>query len=334
MRRADRKAFRRFRFSQRSRHCDSRRRGGRPRTDRRSPGQNLFHRQRRDRPSCQPKPVHSRLIPTVLELGGKDAMIVLADANLDIAASGAVWGSFTNCGQVCLSVERIFVEQAVAEKFASLCVEKTKKLRLGPGSDPATDVGPLVRTQHVQRMIALIEDAVTRGAKVLCGGQPRPDLGQNFFEPTVIDRCRLCIPPISGRDIRPHPRHSARSECRRSRHPRQRLAFCSSGKRLDRRRRPRPRNRRTTPRRLRHDQRRHQLLRYRRSPHGGCGLSGWGRAHGKTGLLEMVQTKYIDVDRTPGRAKPWWFRYGSRTRTGRRCIPSISVRPRPRRPPP
>src|SRR5580700_4757685 len=128
----------------------------------------------------------TRLIPTVLELGGKDAMIVLADANLEIAASGAVWGSFTNCGQVCLSVERIFVEQAIAEKFATLCVEKTKKLRLGPGTDPATDVGPLIRPQHVQRMTALIDDAVSRGAKVLSGGKPRPDLGPNFFEPTVI----------------------------------------------------------------------------------------------------------------------------------------------------
>ncbi|HEX3119364.1 MAG TPA: aldehyde dehydrogenase family protein, partial [Candidatus Acidoferrum sp.] len=112
----------------------------------------------------------ARLIPTVLELGGKDAMIVLADANLEIAASGAVWGSFTNCGQVCLSVERIFVEQSVAEKFAALCVEKTKKLRLGNGADPATDVGPLIRPQHVQRMTALIQDAIGHGAKILCGG--------------------------------------------------------------------------------------------------------------------------------------------------------------------
>ena len=103
----------------------------------------------------------TRLIPAVLELGGKDAMIVLADADLEIAASGAVWGSYTNCGQVCLSVERIFVERAVSEPFAALCVEKTKKLRLGPGSDPATDVGPLIRPQHVQRMRALVEDAVS-----------------------------------------------------------------------------------------------------------------------------------------------------------------------------
>ena len=73
----------------------------------------------------------SKLIPSVLELGGKDAMIVLADADLDVASSAAVWGGFTNCGQACLSVERIYVEQPVAEKFVQLCVEKTKKLRLG-----------------------------------------------------------------------------------------------------------------------------------------------------------------------------------------------------------
>src|SRR6202007_689908 len=78
------------------------------------------------------------------------------------------------------------VEQAVSEKFAALCVEKTKKLRLGPGNDPATDVGPLIRPQHVQRMRDLLEEAVARGAKVLCGGNPRPDLGANFFEPTVV----------------------------------------------------------------------------------------------------------------------------------------------------
>src|SRR5947209_15802191 len=128
----------------------------------------------------------TKLIPSVLELGGKDAMIVLADANLEVASSAAVWGSYTNCGQVCLSVERLFVEQAAADKFIALCVEKTKKLRIGPGNDPATDVGPLIRPQHVQRMSDLVHDALSRGARVLCGGNARPDLGPNFFEPTVI----------------------------------------------------------------------------------------------------------------------------------------------------
>src|ERR1700720_4013636 len=127
-----------------------------------------------------------RLIPTVLELGGKDAMLVLADADLDVASSAAVWGSYTNCGQVCLSVELLFVEQSVSDEFAARCVAKTKKLRLGPGNDPNTDVGPMIRPQHVQRMVDLVEDAVSRGARVLSGGHPRTDLGANFFEPTVI----------------------------------------------------------------------------------------------------------------------------------------------------
>src|SRR6202171_3607308 len=127
-----------------------------------------------------------RLIPTVLELGGKDAMLVLADADLEVAASAAVWGSYTNCGQVCLSVERLFVEQTLAEKFTALCVEKTKKLRLGSGSDPATDVGPLIRPQHVQRMSDLVHDAVSRGAKVLCGGRGPPEIRRNLFAPTIL----------------------------------------------------------------------------------------------------------------------------------------------------
>src|SRR5208337_2447366 len=74
-----------------------------------------------------------RLLPSVLELGGKDTMVVLADANLDVASSAAVWGSFSNCGQVCLSVERLFVEESVSDEFIRRCVEKTQKLRLGPG---------------------------------------------------------------------------------------------------------------------------------------------------------------------------------------------------------
>ena len=239
-------------------------------------------------------------------------MIVLADANLEIAASGAVWGSFTNCGQVCLSVERIFVEQAIAEKFAALCVEKTKKLRLGPGTDPATDVGPLIRPQHVQRMTALIDDAVAHGARVLCGGKPRPDLGPNFFEPTVIIDVDSAIAPVPGRNIRPHPRHSTRRERRRSHLPRQRLPFRPRRQRLDRRNAARGKKIAAQLRAgsvMINDAISYYAI--AEAPHGGCGLSGWGRTHGKTGLLEMVQTKYIDVDRMPGRAKPWWFRYGA-----------------------
>ena len=82
-----------------------------------------------------------QLIPSSLELGGKDAMIVLADADLEIASSAAVWGGFTNCGQACISVERIYVEQAIAERFIEQCVEKTCKLRLGPPSEKTPKSG-------------------------------------------------------------------------------------------------------------------------------------------------------------------------------------------------
>ena len=253
----------------------------------------------------------ARLIPTVLELGGKDAMIVLADANLEIAASGAVWGSFTNCGQVCLSVERIFVEQYIAEKFAALCVEKTKKLRLGPGRDPTTDVGPLIRPQHVLRMTALIEDALAHGARVLCGGNPRPDLGPNFFEPTVIidvdSSSRLFQEETFGPILAIQRVANADEAVARANDSRFALAAsvwtanAALAKKIAAQLR--------AGSVMINDAISYYAI--AEAPHGGCGLSGWGRAHGKTGLLEMVQTKYIDVDRTPGRAKPWWFRYGA-----------------------
>jgi len=252
-----------------------------------------------------------KLIPTVLELGGKDAMIVLADADLQVAASAAVWGSYTNCGQVCLSVERLFVEQTIAEEFDRLCVEKTKKLRVGPGSDPMTDVGPLIRPRHVQRMLDLVEDAVARGARVLCGGNTLPNLGPNFFEPTVItdvdSSMRLLQEETFGPILAMQTVKDAEEAIRYANDSPFALAASVWTK----------------------DTKRGQAIAQRlragavmvndaisyfaiaEAPHGGCGASGWGRTHGRAGLLEMVQTKYVDVDGLPRSQKPWWYRYGS-----------------------
>lgn len=251
-----------------------------------------------------------RLIPTVLELGGKDAMIVLADANLQVASSAAVWGSYTNCGQVCLSVERLFVEQAVAENFAELCVEKTKKLRLGPGNDPATDVGPLIRPQHVQRMLDLVEDAAARGARVLCGGNTRPDLGPNFFEPTVISgvdsSMRLFQEETFGPILAMQYVKDADEAVQRANDSLFALAASVWTKDV--------KKGRGVAQRLRAGAVMvNDAISYfgiAEAPHGGCGLSGWGRTHGRAGLMEVVQTKYLDVDKLPHREKPWWYRYG------------------------
>ena len=251
-----------------------------------------------------------KLIPSVLELGGKDAMIVLADANLEVAASAAVWGSYTNCGQVCLSVERLFVEEAVERRFVALCIEKASKLRLGPGCDPASDVGPLIRPEHVQRMKDLIEQAVARGARVLCGGKPRLDLGTNFFEPTIIAGVNSSMRLFREETFGPILVIRSARDAEQAIYLANESAFSLAASVWT------------------SDVKRGQAIAARlragavmvndaisyfgiaEAPHGGCGASGWGRTHGQAGLLEMVQTKYIDVDRLPSREKPWWYRYG------------------------
>jgi succinate-semialdehyde dehydrogenase/glutarate-semialdehyde dehydrogenase len=237
-------------------------------------------------------------------------MIVLADADLDTAASGAVWGSYTNCGQVCLSVERIFVEQAVSKSFGELCVEKTQKLRLGLGGDPTTDIGPLIRPQHVLRMIALIEDAVQRGAKVLCGGHARPELGTNFFEPTVIvdvdSGARLFQEETFGPILAIQTVSNSEEAILRANDSPFALSASVWTRNADRGKAIAARLRAGTV--MVNDAISYFAI--AEAPHGGCGLSGWGRTHGKTGLLEMVQTKYIDVDHLARREKPWWYRYG------------------------
>jgi acyl-CoA reductase-like NAD-dependent aldehyde dehydrogenase len=252
-----------------------------------------------------------RLIPSVLELGGKDAMLVLADADLDVAASAAVWGSYTNCGQVCLSVERLFVEQAVSDEFAARCVAKTKKLRLGPGNDPTTDVGPMIRAQHVERMVDLIEDAVSRGARVLCGGHPRIDLGPNFFDPTVIVNVDSTMKLFQEETFGPilAIQTVANSEEAVKRANDSPFALSASVWTSDTARGQAIAKRLRAGAVMVNDAVSYFAI--AEAPHGGCGASGWGRTHGRAGLLEMVQTKYIDVDRLPHSEKPWWYRYGA-----------------------
>src|SRR5579859_1415324 len=249
------------------------------------------------------------LTPSVLELGGKDAMLVLADANLDVASSAALWGGFTNCGQVCLSVERLFVERAVSEKFLTLCVEKTKSLRLGNGAEPATDVGPLIRPQHIQRMRDLLDDATSRGAKILCGGNARTDLGPCFFEPTVIanvdSSMRLFQEETFGPILAAQTVENADEAVRRANDSPFTLAASvwTSGK---------ARGRGIASRLRAGAVMVNDAISYfaiAEAPHGGCNASGWGRTHGRAGFLEMVQPKYVDVDGLPSREKPWWYHY-------------------------
>src|SRR5271155_3908919 len=119
-----------------------------------------------------------RLLPLVLELGGKDPMLVLDDADVDVASSAAVWGAFVNAGQTCLSVERCYVHRSLYEEFLRACAEKTKKVRVGNGLDRETDVGPMIHERQLRIVEAHVEDAVVRGARVLAGGSRLPELGK------------------------------------------------------------------------------------------------------------------------------------------------------------
>jgi acyl-CoA reductase-like NAD-dependent aldehyde dehydrogenase len=127
-----------------------------------------------------------RLIPVSLELGGKDPMIVLRDANLERAANMAVLWSMANSGQICMAVERVYVEEPVYDEFVSSVVEKVSKLRQGaPGEPGSVDVGAMTFPPQMEIIDRHVRDAVDKGAQVLVGGKPAAGPGR-FYEPTVL----------------------------------------------------------------------------------------------------------------------------------------------------
>ncbi|MGW5017595.1 succinic semialdehyde dehydrogenase [Streptomyces cacaoi] len=129
----------------------------------------------------------ARLVGCSLELGGKNAMIVLADADLDKAAAGAVRGAFSSAGQLCISIERLYVHESVADAFLERFLARTRGLRLGTGLAYGADMGSLVSERQLETVRRHVEEAVEKGARVLAGGRARPDVGPLFFEPTVLE---------------------------------------------------------------------------------------------------------------------------------------------------
>jgi len=128
-----------------------------------------------------------RLTPVLLELGGKDPMIVLRDADLDRAAKGATWGGCMMTGQVCMSVERVYVEKPAADAFTQKLVAEMSKLRTGEnGVDADIDYGPFTSPKQVEIVERHLADATAKGARILCGGNRVARPGGIFFEPTVV----------------------------------------------------------------------------------------------------------------------------------------------------
>jgi succinate-semialdehyde dehydrogenase/glutarate-semialdehyde dehydrogenase len=126
---------------------------------------------------------------SVLELGGKDPMIVCSDAKLENAIPGAVWGGFANAGQTCSGIERVYVHRDVAERFAAAVARNAQELRLGNPLDWETEIGPMTSEDQYDLVRELVDDAVQSGAEQLCGGPTEVEgLSGKFIAPVVLTR--------------------------------------------------------------------------------------------------------------------------------------------------
>jgi acyl-CoA reductase-like NAD-dependent aldehyde dehydrogenase len=126
-----------------------------------------------------------RLIPVSLELGGKDPMIVLKDADLERAAGACVWGALMNSGQACTSIERVYVEAAVYQPFVDKVFARIRAIRQGPSED-TVEMGSMTSEIQLKKIEAQVNEAVARGARVLAGGRRNPNFNGFYYEPTVL----------------------------------------------------------------------------------------------------------------------------------------------------
>jgi len=252
-----------------------------------------------------------RLLPVVLELGGKDPMLVLDDADLDVASSAAVWGAFVNAGQACLSVERCYVHRSLYEPFLKACAEKTKKLRVGHGLDQDTDVGPMIHERQLRIVESHVQDAMVHGARVLAGGSRLPKLGKNFYEPTVLayvtHEMRIMREETFG-PVLPVMAFDSDEEAVRLANDSE-YGLAASVFTRDNARGERLARRIQAGTVMVNDV--VSCFGISEAPHGGNKSSGVGRAHGRFGLEEMVRMKYVDTDLMPGMKKVWWYGYGA-----------------------
>ena len=127
-----------------------------------------------------------RLVGASLELGGKNAMYVAVDADIAKAVDGAVRACFSSAGQLCVSIERLYLHQRIAKRFLDAFVAATRSIRLSPDLTYEADMGSLASAAQLQRVSAHVEDARSKGAQVLAGGRARPEIGPYFYEPTIL----------------------------------------------------------------------------------------------------------------------------------------------------
>lgn len=243
-----------------------------------------------------------------LELGGSDPFIVFKDADLEEAINGAVWGRFTNCGQVCVAAKRIFVHEDIADKFVKEFVRKTKNLVIGNGLDPATDVGPMVSLEQRKKIDQQVRDAVEKGARVECGGKIPSSHSKGFYyEPTVLTRITNEMRVMTEEVFGPVAIISTFGEIDEVIANANRTAYGLGAsvwtKNLD------------IALRVSQELECGMVwineinVAYPQCPWGGIKHSGMGKELSKYGIREFVNIKHINIDYGNDKTRPWWFPY-------------------------
>ena len=243
----------------------------------------------------------------VLELGGKDPMIVFADANLELAASAAVWGAFCNSGQSCSSVERLYVEQAAATELTRKIVEKTRKLKQGAGSDETVDIGAMSSERQIKIVADHVADFQKSGAEILTGGQSN-DL---FYEPTVISGATNEMRGMREETFGPTlPIATFKTEA-------EAVKFANDsefGLTASVWTRDLEKGKRVAEKIEAGTVCVNEVLYTHgigQTPWGGFKNSGRGRTHGAEGLFELVQPQHIHINRLTILPNAWWMPYGA-----------------------
>jgi acyl-CoA reductase-like NAD-dependent aldehyde dehydrogenase len=249
------------------------------------------------------------LTPVVLELGGKDPMVVLEDADIENAARGAVWGAFANSGQACASVERCYVHESIAPQFLARVLADTQALRQEVGTKEDTDVGAMSNERQLRIVEEHVSDAVERGAKVVIGGKRADNLGGFFYPPTVLTNVDHRMTIMRDETFGPVlPVMTFKTEDEAVRLANDSLFGLTASvwtKDIARGRRLAERIEAGTVM-VNEVLYTHGIA---QTPWGGIKESGYGRTHGRMGLLELVTPRHIHVNRISYLPDIWWFRY-------------------------